>query len=62
MVMKTSFKLNGFTMEVSDDVDVKIESVETSFDGTPLEVIEQVKATAEIVKSTMGACTCDCSE
>ena len=58
--MKTSFKLKGFVLKVTDEVDVKVEVIETAFEGSTLEVVEQMKTMGEIFKDSIIGCGCGC--
>lgn len=48
--MKTSFKLSNVKVKVMDEVDVSIESIETSFEGSASEVAEQAKVTMKMIE------------
>jgi len=48
--MKAGFKLSNIKVKVMDEVDVSIESIETSFEGTASEIAEQTKVTTKIIE------------
>lgn len=48
--MKTGFKLKGLSFKYDEEVEVKIEEIETSFEGTITDITQQMKASMEMVK------------
>lgn len=57
--MKTTFKVGQVTIKVKvvdeADVDILVDGVETTFEGTPAEVVEVLRHQTETIKGMMAS-------